>query len=162
MGTVSESTRRQPLILVLHGPNLNLLGRREPDIYGATTLDEIDQRLSHIAAEHGVELSITQSNYEGALVDQIHRYGWIAAGIIINPGALTHYSIALRDAIAAIPSPAIEIHLSNVAAREPFRHHSVIAAVARGTLTGFGATGYEMALHYLLDTIRQDGKANGD
>ena len=123
---MSDSIVRRRLILVLHGPNLNLLGRREPDIYGATTLDEIDQRLTDAATDRGVEIVISQSNYEGALVDQIQRYGWVASGIIINPGALTHYSIALRDAISEVPSPAIEVHLSNIATREEFRHHSVI------------------------------------
>lgn len=154
---MSESIVRRRLILVLHGPNLNLLGRREPEIYGATTLDEIDQLLTDSASARGFEIVISQSNYEGALVDQIHRYGWVASGIIINPGALTHYSIALRDAISAVPSPAIEVHLSNIAAREPFRHTSVIAAVARGTIAGFGATGYEMALRFLMDAIDAEG-----
>ena len=120
-------------ILVLNGPNLNLLGKRQPEIYGATTLDEIDETLKEAAAERRFTIIAAQSNYEGALVDQIHRYGWEVSGIIINPGALTHYSIALRDALAAVPAPAIEVHLSNIAAREPFRHNSVIAAVARGT-----------------------------
>ncbi len=155
---MSDSIVRRRLILVLHGPNLNLLGRREPDIYGATTLDEIDQRLTDAATDRGVEIVISQSNYEGALVDQIQRYGWVASGIIINPGALTHYSIALRDAISAVPSPAIEVHLSNIAAREPFRHHSVISAVARGTIAGFGAAGYELALRFLMDAIDAEGE----
>lgn len=155
---MSDSIVRRRLILVLHGPNLNLLGRREPDIYGATTLDEIDQRLTDLASARGFEIVISQSNYEGALVDQIQRYGWVASGIIINPGALTHYSIALRDAISAVPSPAIEVHLSNIAAREEFRHHSVISAVARGTLAGFGPAGYELALRFLMDAIDGEGE----
>ncbi|HMM41706.1 MAG TPA: type II 3-dehydroquinate dehydratase [Thermomicrobiales bacterium] len=154
---MSDSIVRRKLILVLHGPNLNLLGRREPEIYGATTLDEIDQRLTDLASDRGFEIVISQSNYEGALVDQIQRYGWVSSGIIINPGALTHYSIALRDAISAVPSPAIEVHLSNIAAREEFRHHSVISAVARGTIAGFGAAGYELALRYLMDAIDAEG-----
>ena len=154
---MSDSIVRRKLILVLHGPNLNLLGRREPEIYGATTLDEIDQRLTDLASDRGFEIVISQSNYEGALVDQIQRYGWVSSGIIINPGALTHYSIALRDAISAVPSPAIEVHLSNIAAREEFRHHSVISAVALGTIAGFGAAGYELALRYLMDAIDAEG-----
>jgi 3-dehydroquinate dehydratase II len=146
----------QKLILVLHGPNLNLLGRREPGIYGTTTLAEIDANLIEAAAARGVEVVSFQSNYEGAIIDHIQRDGWIASGIIINPGALTHYSIALRDAIAAVPAPAIEVHLSNVAAREPFRHHSVIAPVARGTIAGLGPHGYLLALQYLIDMIEAE------
>lgn len=155
---MSDSIVRRRLILVLHGPNLNLLGRREPDVYGATTLDEIDQRLTDLAGDRGFEIVISQSNYEGALVDQIQRYGWVASGIIINPGALTHYSIAVRDAISAVPAPAVEVHLSNIAARESFRHHSVISAVARGTIAGLGATGYELALRFLMDAIDLEGE----
>lgn len=150
---MSESIVARRLILVLHGPNLNLLGQREPGIYGTTSLAEIDDALREEASERGFELSITQSNYEGALLDQIHRHGWVASGIIINPGALTHYSIALRDALAAVPAPAVEVHLSNIAAREEFRHHSVIAAVARGTIAGLGPSGYLLALRYLMDSI---------
>lgn len=146
---MSTSTRR--LILVLHGPNLNLLGLREPGIYGSTTLDEINVLLVDAAAAAGVELEILQSNFEGALIDAIHRLGWEASGIIINPGAFTHYSIAIRDALAAVPAPAIEIHLSNTSAREAFRHHSVIAPVARGTIAGLGYQGYLLALRYLVE-----------
>ncbi len=149
----SESEYGKRTILVIHGPNLNLLGRRQPEIYGTTTLSEIDEALTQAAAERNFELVITQSNYEGALIDQIQRMGWIASGIIINPGALTHYSIALRDALAAVPAPAIEIHLSNIAARETFRHHSVISAIAHGTIAGLGPSGYMLALHYLMDLV---------
>ncbi|MDW7982193.1 MAG: type II 3-dehydroquinate dehydratase [Thermomicrobium sp.] len=137
-------------ILVLHGPNLNLLGRREPEIYGTTTLAEIDQRLHELAAQHGFELVTAQSNHEGELVDLIHRYGWEVAGIVLNPGALTHYSIALRDAVAAVPAPTVEVHLSNIHARESFRRRSVIAPVAVGQISGFGALSYELALTYLI------------
>lgn len=150
---MSESVTAGRTILVIHGPNLNLLGRRQPDIYGTTTLDEIDDALKQAADERGFEIVATQSNYEGALIDQIQRYGWVASGIIINPGALTHYSIALRDALAAVPAPAIEVHLSNIAAREQFRHHSVISAIAHGTIAGLGASGYVLALHYLMDLV---------
>ncbi|MDQ3547633.1 MAG: type II 3-dehydroquinate dehydratase [Chloroflexota bacterium] len=150
---MSESLVAGRTILVMHGPNLNLLGRRQPEIYGTTTLDEIDEALQQAATERNFEIIVTQSNYEGALIDQIQRYGWVASGIIINPGALTHYSIALRDALAAVPAPAIEVHLSNIAAREEFRHHSVISAIAHGTIAGLGASGYVLALHYLMDRV---------
>jgi 3-dehydroquinate dehydratase II len=147
--TANDTVRRS--IIVLHGPNLNLLGRRETSIYGTTTLAEIDQHLLAAGAERGFNVVAYQSNYEGALVDHIQRDGWDSSGIIINPGALTHYSIALRDALAAVPAPAIEVHLSNIAAREPFRHHSVISAVVRGTIAGLGPQGYHLALQHLMD-----------
>lgn len=147
------ATGKQRLILVIHGPNLNLLGRREPGIYGATTLEEINEALLAAAGERGVQLDIRQSNHEGQLIDAIHDRGWEAAGIIINPGAFTHYSIAIRDALAAVPAPAIEIHISNVAAREEFRHHSAIAPVALGTIAGLGPSGYILALHYFMDAM---------
>lgn len=150
---MSESLVARRTILVIHGPNLNLLGRRQPEIYGTTTLDEIDDALKRAAAERNFEIVVTQSNYEGALIDQIQRYGWVASGIIINPGALTHYSLALRDALAAVPAPAIEVHLSNIAAREQFRHHSVISAIVHGTIAGLGASGYVLALQYLMDLV---------
>jgi 3-dehydroquinate dehydratase II len=142
---------RRKLILVLNGPNLNLLGRREPNIYGHETLEDIEGHLRSLAQASGFELACYQSNFEGELLDYIHRYGWICSGIIINPGAFTHYSIAIRDAIAAVAAPAIEIHLSNTAAREEFRHHSVIAAVALGTIAGLGSNGYALALQHLMN-----------
>jgi 3-dehydroquinate dehydratase-2 len=146
-----------PNILILHGPNLNLLGTREPGVYGATTLAEINARLEQVAAERGATLRILQSNHEGALVDAIHAaVGW-ADGILINPGALTHYSYALRDAIAAVGIPTIEVHLSNVYAREPFRHVSVIAPVCRGQISGLGPVGYVLGLIALLGATDSTG-----
>lgn len=133
-------------VLVVHGPNLNLLGTREPEVYGTTTLADIDALLESEAKSLGMTLRIFQSNSEGALVDAIQEArGW-AAAIVINPAAYTHTSVALRDAIAAAGVPAVEVHLSNVYKREPFRHHSFIAPVAAGQITGFGAEGYRLAL----------------
>lgn len=133
-------------ILVVHGPNLNLLGTRETDVYGAQTLDDINAMLQEEGEKHGLELKTLQSNSEGALVDALQdARGW-ADVIIINPGAYTHTSIALRDAVAAIDIPVIEVHLSNVHAREEFRHHSYIAPLAVGQILGFGAESYRLAL----------------
>ena len=140
-------------ILVLHGPNLNLLGRREPGVYGRTTLAEIDARLTAMAAERGVELRILQSNHEGALIDAVHEAISWADGILINPAAYTHTSVALRDAIAGSGLPAVEVHLSNVHAREPFRHASWIAPVCLGQISGFGPYSYELGLLALLENL---------
>ncbi|HEY6894508.1 MAG TPA: type II 3-dehydroquinate dehydratase [Rhodanobacteraceae bacterium] len=134
-------------LLVLHGPNLNLLGQREPGVYGRATLAEIDADLAAIAREAGHDLASFQSNAEGALIDRIHAAAKEGtAFIVINPGALTHTSIALRDALAAVAIPFIEVHLSNVHAREPFRHRSYIADLAVGVITGFGADSYRLGL----------------
>lgn len=140
-------------ILILNGPNLNLLGTREPGIYGSTTLQDIE-RMCHVRAkERGVDVVFQQSNHEGALLDAIHAARGTHAGIILNAGAYTHSSIALRDAIGAVDLPVIELHLSNVHAREPFRHRSYIAPVALGVICGFGAHGYPLALDAMLDHL---------
>jgi 3-dehydroquinate dehydratase-2 len=137
-------------ILVINGPNLNLLGKREPGIYGAKGLDEINSTLAGIAAGKGVQLEFFQSNSEGALVDAIQAAAAGVDGIIINPAAYTHTSVAIRDAIAAVALPTVEVHLSNVYRREEFRHKSLVAPVALGQIAGFGPTGYELALFGLL------------
>ncbi|MDR6224671.1 type II 3-dehydroquinate dehydratase [Desmospora profundinema] len=133
-------------VLVLHGPNLNRLGKREPDVYGYETLSDVNARLTRRAAEWGLKVDCYQSNHEGALIDRIHEAEGKYVAIIINPGALTHYSYALRDALASVSVPAIEVHISNIHQREDFRHVSVTAPVTRGQIVGFGTVGYEWAL----------------
>jgi 3-dehydroquinate dehydratase-2 len=138
-------------ILVLHGPNLNLLGTREPGIYGADTLDTINMRLRGLALDGGFGLDVLQSNHEGALVDRVQAAAADGTGfIIINPAAFTHTSVALRDALLAVKIPFVEVHLSNVHARESFRHHSYFSDIAVGVIAGLGAQGYELALSYAI------------
>lgn len=137
-------------IMVVHGPNLNLLGDREPRVYGSVTLRELDGRLREYAANVGIELQVLQSNHEGDIIDAIHNAASWADGLVINPGAYTHYSYAIRDAIAAVALPAVEVHLSNTSAREQFRSMSVIAPVCTGQISGFGWHSYLLGLDALL------------
>ncbi|HEY4083657.1 MAG TPA: type II 3-dehydroquinate dehydratase [Burkholderiaceae bacterium] len=142
-------------ILVVHGPNLNLLGTREPGVYGAQTLAQIDADLARIATEAGFTLESFQSNHEGALVDRIQAAPHEGCRfIIINPAAYTHTSVALRDALAAVALPFVEVHLSNIHKREPFRHHSYFSQLAEGVICGLGARGYTLALHHVIETLR--------
>ncbi len=142
-------------ILVLHGPNLNMLGTREPEIYGKTTLEQINDKLRGLAANLESEVEAFQSNSEGELIDIIQKKGAASDGLIVNLGAYTHYSIALRDAISGLAKPTVEVHLSNIYAREPFRHMSVTAPVCRGMITGLGWRGYLLALEALVGLLRE-------
>ena len=146
--------------LVLHGPNLNLFGRREPHIYGHTTLAQIDAQLAALAEELGVRLETIQSNHEGALVDFLHRYIDEAQGAIVNPAGLTQHGVPLHDAIKAMPFPVIEVHMSNIAARESWRVHSIISPAVKGTIQGLGPQSYLMALRALAAMERGEGQAN--
>lgn len=142
-------------ILVIHGPNLNLLGKRQPEIYGTQTLDNINQDLIQIAQKQGVTLKVFQSNQEGEIVSEIgNNIDW-ANGILINPAAYTHTSIAIRDALSAINLPVIEIHLSNIYEREDFRHHSYVSPIAVGVISGFGNYSYELALNAMINTLKK-------
>ena len=143
-------------IAVLNGPNLNLLGQREPEVYGRTTLAEIEAMVREAAHARGVEIDWLQSNHEGALVDAVQALRGHADGALINAAALTHSSLALRDAVLAVKVPFVEVHLSNIFAREPARRHSVLADLAVGLITGFGARGYLLALDALVDRLRGD------
>ena len=140
-------------ILVLHGPNLNLLGLREPTVYGTTTLEEVNIQLNNLASQRNADLRILQSNHEGALIDALHSAREWAVGLIINPGGLTHTSVALRDAISGVALPCVEVHLSNIHKREAFRHHSYVSGVALGVVCGFGWRSYILGLNGLLDSL---------
>lgn len=142
-------------VLIIHGPNLNMLGKRE-ELYGQTSLEEINEHLKTRAEEEGLELLIKQSNSEGEIIDFIQKYSPSSEGIIINPGAYTHYSIAIRDALSPLTIPVVEVHLSNIYSREEFRHHSVIAPVVWGQISGFGYYSYLLALEALL--MSMDGR----
>jgi len=143
-------------VLVIHGPNLNLLGEREPSVYGAMTLAEIDRKLQALAREERASLDTFQSNHEGVIVDRLHAARGRYDTIVINAGALTHYSYALRDAIASIQVPVVEVHLSNIHARDPFRHISVISPVVRGQIAGFGVHSYLLGLRAALALVAED------
>ncbi|HEY2735494.1 MAG TPA: type II 3-dehydroquinate dehydratase [Polyangiales bacterium] len=140
-------------VLVLHGPNLNLLGLREPDVYGKDTLADVDAQLGALAAELSLELVCRQSNHEGQLIDWIHEARASFDGVLINPGGLTHTSVALRDALAAIETPCVEVHLSNIQRREAFRHQSLTAAVCVGSIMGFGVASYLLGLRGLAHQL---------
>jgi 3-dehydroquinate dehydratase II len=141
-------------ILVLHGANLNLLGKREPEVYGSTTLADINRQLEAQAESLGVKISFLQSNHEGALIDAVHAAAGIYQGILINPGGYTHTSVSLRDALAGVYIPTVEVHLSNIHKREEFRHHSYIAPIAIGQISGFGADSYRLGLEALVHHLR--------
>jgi 3-dehydroquinate dehydratase II len=152
-GVEHAQTPADPVIVVIHGPNLNLLGTREPHIYGAVTLREIDEDLKTHGAELGVAVETFQSNHEGLLIDRVQQAHGKAAGLIINAGGLTHTSVSLRDAIAAIKLPTVEVHLSNLYTREDFRHRSYLAPVCLGQIAGLGAIGYRLALDALAKLV---------
>jgi 3-dehydroquinate dehydratase II len=146
-------TASPPIVLLLHGPNLNLLGSREPEVYGTATLTDHVATAERVAAEHGLTVEATQSNHEGDIVDAIHAARGRCAAIIINPGAFSHYAWSIHDALAAFEGPVVELHLSNPNAREPWRHTSVIAPVAKGSIVGFGGFGYELATRAVADLL---------
>ena len=156
--TQGRQTPARPVILVIHGPNLNLLGTREPDIYGSVTLPQIDDGLRELGRKLGLDVECFQSNHEGAIVDRLHDSRGRVAGIIVNAGGLTHTSVSLRDAIAAVKIPTVEVHLSNLYAREDFRHRSMLAPVCLGQIAGLGAIGYRLALEALSKLVREQGR----
>lgn len=145
-------------ILLVHGPNLNLLGERNPEVYGRTTLPDIEADVAAAANSRGATVLCFQSNHEGALIDFLHEHRKLAAGVVMNAGAFTHTSVALRDAIEAVQLPVVEVHISNTHAREEFRHVSLIAGVCLGQVTGLGRAGYTVAVHLLLDHLEGKGQ----
>lgn len=145
-----EGVSTSPLLVLLHGPNLNLLGQREPHVYGSSTLGDYEAAVTSAAAARGLSVECLQSNHEGVLVDAIHAARGRAAAIIINPGAFTHYAWSIHDALAAFEGPVMEVHISNPNAREPWRHTSVVAPVATGTIAGLGMHGYELAVEAVV------------
>ena len=147
-------------VLVVHGPNLNLLGTREPDVYGAVTLEEIDRALTLQARDAGAEVVFCQSNHEGVIIDQIQQEREAVHGILINPGGFTHTSVAVRDALSAVDLPVVEVHLSNIYARESFRSHSLVSAIALGVVSGFGASSYALGLTALLDHLESSASSS--
>jgi len=153
--SAERSAPQPPVVLVIHGPNLNLLGTREPRLYGRTTLAEIDRDLKARGAELGLAVDTFQSNHEGALVERIQQARGVAAALIINAGGLTHTSVSLRDAVAAVAIPTVEVHLSNLYAREEFRHRSFLAPVCLGQIAGLGAIGYRLALDAVAQIVRR-------
>lgn len=159
-GSAREEGRSRIKVLLLNGPNLNMLGRREPEIYGTQKLEDIERMVVDAGGLVGVEVRCYQSNHEGALIDAIHDAAGWASGMIINPGAYTHYSFALRDAIKAAGLPAVEVHLSNIHAREEWRRRSVTAEACIGLVSGFGAHGYLMALQGLLNHLRASNQGS--
>ena len=144
----------EKLIAVINGPNLNLLGTREPEIYGVTTLKDIEQELKDKASQVGIKIEFFQSNEEGKIVDEIQRLLNLCSGLVINPGAYTHTSVAIRDALAMAKFPVVEVHLSNIYRREDFRKHSYVSGVTTGIISGLGAKGYALALDYLIAQIK--------
>lgn len=149
-----EQSKESLNVLIIHGPNLNMLGKREPELYGRTTLEEIDSTLKELGEELGLVVDTFQSNHEGAIVDKIQESAGVQKGLMINPAAYTHTSIAIRDALLLLDIPVIEIHISNIYKREPFRHKSLISDVATAQIAGFGVKGYSMALNALAEMIQ--------
>jgi 3-dehydroquinate dehydratase-2 len=154
-----SSPGRPVRILVLHGPNLNLLGRREPHIYGSITLADVNGKLAAVAAELGADVETFQSNHEGKLVDRLHEAIDVADGALVNPAGLTQFGVSLHDAIKAMPFPVLEVHLSNIAAREAWRDHSIISSAVRATVQGLGWRSYTTALRSLVEIVRESREA---
>ena len=152
--SAAQSRSREVRILVVHGPNLNLLGKREPEVYGTQTLADINGELATVAKAIGIEIDCFQSNHEGELIDRIQEAMGHESGILINPGGFTHSSVALRDALVATTLPVVEVHLSNVYARESFRQHSYVSPIALGVISGLGARGYRFGLEALVDHLK--------